>query len=59
MAEPIEIKELEERVILIGISTGEGDDAEASLKELEELADTAGAVLRISFQIQDNRSGNI
>ncbi|MEY8338824.1 GTPase HflX [Lachnospiraceae bacterium 62-35] len=44
MAEPIEIKELEERVILIGISTGEGDDAEASLKELEELADTAGAV---------------
>ena len=43
MAETIEIREIEERVILVGVSTREGDDTEASLDELEELADTAGA----------------
>ncbi len=44
MAELVEIREVEERVILIAVSTGEGDDAAASLDELEELARTAGAV---------------
>lgn len=39
-----EIEELEERVILIGVATRDGDDTEQSLKELEELAQTAGAV---------------
>ena len=39
-----EIEELEERVILIGVATRDGDDTEQSLKELRELADTAGAI---------------
>ena len=38
------IEEVEERVILVGVSTGEGDDTVQSLDELEELAKTAGAV---------------
>lgn len=33
-----------ERVILVGVSTEDNDDAEKSLDELEELAKTAGAV---------------
>ncbi len=33
-----------ERVILMGVSTGEQDDTEESLDELEELAKTAGAL---------------
>lgn len=40
----IEIKEVQERVILIGISISDRDDVETSLNELEELANTAGAV---------------
>lgn len=39
-----EIEELEERVILIGVSTRDEDDTEQSLQELKELADTAGAI---------------
>ena len=39
-----DFKEIEERVILIGVQTGEDEDVEASLDELEELACTAGAV---------------
>ena len=44
MAEMIELKEQEERVILVAVSTGEDDDTAASVDELEELASTAGAV---------------
>ncbi|WP_125142686.1 GTPase HflX [Clostridium transplantifaecale] len=44
MAELINLKELEERVILIAVSTSDEDDTKESLDELEELADTAGAV---------------
>ena len=44
MAEVYDLKETEERVILVAVSTGDGDDAEASLKELAELVKTAGAV---------------
>ena len=44
MADWYENKEIEERVILIGVETGEGGDTEESLEELKELADTAGAV---------------
>ena len=40
----IEIREMEEQVVLVGISTGDGDDAEESLRELSELCRTAGAV---------------
>jgi len=43
MAEMIELKELKERVILVAVSTEEGDDTEYSVDELEELAATAGA----------------
>lgn len=44
MAEMIEIKDEEERLILVGVSVNEDDDTEESLDELEELAKTAGAV---------------
>lgn len=44
MAEMIELQELQEKVILAAVSTGQSDDAEGSLDELEELAATAGAV---------------
>ena len=44
MAEMIELKEMEERVILVAVSTSDHDDTEKSLDELEELAKTAGAV---------------
>lgn len=37
------LQEVEERVILVGVSTGAEDDTEQSLDELEELAKTAGA----------------
>ena len=39
-----EFKDIEERVILIGVQTSEDEDVAASLDELEELAETAGAV---------------
>ena len=42
MAELIEIKEVEERVILTAVSVSDGDDTESSLDELEELVKTAG-----------------
>ena len=38
MAELFDMKELEERVILVAVSTSDEDDTEASLDELEELA---------------------
>lgn len=44
MAEIIELKQLEERVILIAVSTSDADDTAASVDELEELVRTAGAV---------------
>lgn len=44
MAEMIDIKDEEERLILVGVSVNEDDDTEESLDELEELAKTAGAV---------------
>jgi len=44
MAELIELKEIEEKVILVAVSTGDGTDVSASLDELEELVKTAGAV---------------
>lgn len=38
-----EIKEEKERVILVGVSTGEQEDTEQSLDELKDLVKTAGA----------------
>ena len=44
----IDLKEIEERVILAAVSTQDGTDAAASLDELEDLARTAGAVCTIT-----------
>lgn len=44
MAELIDLKEQEERVILMAVSTGEEEDTAHSVDELEELVETAGAV---------------
>ena len=44
MADLIELKEVEERVILIAVNISEEEDTEASLDELEELVKTAGAI---------------
>ena len=40
-----EIEQLEERVVLVGVSERDGDDAEDSLVELAELVKTAGATV--------------
>lgn len=45
MAEMIELSEVKERVILVGVSTDDNDDTQKSLDELEELVATAGAVV--------------
>ena len=37
MAETIKIEEVEEKVILVGVSEQDGDDAEDSVEELKEL----------------------
>lgn len=44
MSELINIEELQEKVILIGVSTSESEDIYQSLKELSELVKTAGAL---------------
>jgi GTP-binding protein HflX len=44
MAELHEIKEQEERFVLVGVASNVSDDTQESLDELEELAATAGAV---------------
>ncbi len=43
MAELIELKEMQERVILFAVSLEDGSDTKESLDELEELVKTAGA----------------
>ncbi len=45
MAEMFETDTLEEKVILVGISMQDGDDAQDSLEELKELVKTAGATV--------------
>lgn len=44
MAQMYEIKEQEERFVLVGVAASDSDDTAESLDELEELAATAGAV---------------
>lgn len=46
--ELIEFKELQERVILVGVQADAGDDTEESVRELGELARTAGAEVAAS-----------
>lgn len=45
MSDPFKIEEIEEKVILVGVSEQEGDDAEDSVAELAELVKTAGATV--------------
>lgn len=45
MPELFEIEEAEEKVVLVGVSEQEGDDAEDSVAELAELVKTAGAAV--------------
>ena len=55
MAQTYENEQMEEKVILIGVSEQEGDDAEDSLAELAELVKTAGAVV-VGTLIQKRKS---
>lgn len=55
MTEGIEIKDLEERFILVAVSVNAGDDTEESLDELEELAKTAG-VTTVAKVIQNRET---
>ena len=55
MAELIEIKEEQERFILVGVAVSDQDDTQESLNELKELADTAGA-LAVGQIIQNRES---
>ena len=41
MADTIKIEDIEERVVLVGVSEQDGDDADDSLSELAELVKTA------------------
>lgn len=55
MTEPFVIEEIQEKVILVGVSTQDGDDAQDSLAELGELVETAGAkVVGIEIQSREN-----
>ena len=44
MQEFFKTETIQERVLLIGVRTGEADDTDGSLDELEELVKTAGAL---------------
>ncbi len=55
MGQLYENKEIEERVILVGVSEHDGDDALDSLRELEDLVATAGAVI-VGMVIQNRMS---
>lgn len=57
MAELFEIKDKEERLILIGVATSDGDDTAESIDELEELAETAGAIT-VAKVIQNRESAH-
>ena len=57
MAQFYENKEVEERVILVGISTGQDEDTEGSLEELKELVKTGGAET-IGTVIQNRESAH-
>ncbi len=55
MSEAFKVEKTEEKVILVGVSFREGDDAEDSITELAELAETAGArVVGRTVQSREN-----
>ncbi len=55
MKEPIKIEDIEEKVILVGVSLNDSDDTEDSLLELAELVKTAGAqVVGTAIQSRDS-----
>ena len=55
MAQLYENSTVEERVILVGIQTSGDEDVQASLDELEDLAETAGA-LTVAKMIQNREA---
>ena len=55
MAELFDNKEVEEKVVLVGVCLSEGDDTEDSMTELAELCETAGA--KAVGRIIQNREG--
>lgn len=57
MAELYEIKDKEERLILVGVATSDADETAESIDELEELAETAGAVT-VGKVIQNRESAH-
>ena len=57
MAQLYENSTVEERVILVGIQTSGDEDVQASLDELEDLAETAGA-LTVAKMIQNRETAH-
>lgn len=55
MAEARELEELQERVILLGVSLQDDRETRESLEELEELAKTAGAVT-VGMELQNREA---
>ena len=51
--QPYDMKELEERVILVGVQESFSEDVEESLDELAELCETAGAFRIVSLCIPE------
>ncbi len=57
MAEFYENKAVEERLILVGIRTGEEDDIQGSLRELAQLVETAGGQA-VGWAVQNRESAH-
>ena len=57
MPELYEIKKDEERVLLVGVQVSEDDDTKESIRELQELVKTAGAVT-VGIVIQNRESAH-
>lgn len=55
MAEAFHIEDWKEQVILVGVSSQEGDDTQDSLLELRELVETAGAEV-VGFAVQNRET---
>ena len=57
MADTIKIEDIEERVVLVGVSEQDGDAADDSLSELAELVKAAGATVAESCTAE--KSGDV